>query len=455
MAELLRRLQLILRHRGPVAGECPGICLEFENAESLEYQLCLQSRKVPFEAEFMRLRAGLWDGDRPAEVEIVAEIVRGSAGGTPVLETEEQFARRLVARMAGPWIIRRRQVIHPASLTVIFLGEGVEMRTEDLDRLEAAWRAQQQALRAVKHMRGETGRRRYRRGPRTAQRGARATVAEIGGSEGSADRSVEESWPEPDHPAEEGPEPQAEVAPSPAGVVGPEESPSGAAGPRATRGRQWGPYQLAEVYLRGRLVGAGATCGLHLDEHVGTTCKKSLRFGTQNLSLPTCYLRLKRWLLAGRHLPAGARAEHVSMGGPQLRDFAEGLSEAELDALVGQPSPTALQAPVAWWLGGWLVCARSGVQCAGPWRGWLGSALLVDAEGGGCRGREIRREGGQWRGRRVCGSLVDGSAVLTGVREGWAAGSPSLAPLGQDRHDLRLRPGPRRWLGGAASGPGP
>ena len=45
-------------------------------------------------------------------------------------------------------------------------------------------------------------------------------------------------------------------------------------------------------------------------------------------------MRLNRWLVAGQNLEPGARAEHVSMGGPLLRDFSQGLSEAELDALV-------------------------------------------------------------------------------------------------------------------------
>ena len=382
VAELLRRLHFILRHHGPVPGECPGICLEFQNAESLEFTFCVQSRKVPFEAEFMLLREVPVEGDLPPEVDAFVELVQQSAVARPMLETEEQFARRLVAGAASPWVIRRRQVIRAASLTGMFLGEGVEMRTEDLERLETAWRAQQKALRAVKHMQGQTGRRRYRRGPRMAQRGSRATVSGFSGSECSADRSDEESWPEPDRPAAEEPEAQEERGPSPGGIAGPAENPAGAPGARATRGRQWGPYELAEVYLRGRLVGAGATCGLHCDEHIGTSCKKSLRFGAQNLSLDACYLRLKRWLLAGRHLPAGARAEHICMGGPQLRDFAEGLSEAELDASLGHLGSAALQAPGAGWDVGGLPGARSAVRFPVSWRGFDRRGLA-----GECRGR--------------------------------------------------------------------
>ena len=50
--------------------------------------------------------------------------------------------------------------------------------------------------------------------------------------------------------------------------------------------------------------------------------------------MEVCYLRLKRWPVAGRDLAPDARAQHVAMGGPGLREFEQGLSEAQLEALI-------------------------------------------------------------------------------------------------------------------------
>ena len=107
-----------------------------------------------------------------------------------------------------------------------------------------------------------------------------------------------------------------------------------AAAGRGARAESWGPFQLAKIYSKGECVGAGATCGLHKDLCVNAQCKKSVRFGSQNLSLETLYLRLKRWLIAGRSLREGDRALHVAMGGAHLAEFAEGLSEEEMLALL-------------------------------------------------------------------------------------------------------------------------
>ena len=56
------------------------------------------------------------------------------------------------------------------------------------------------------------------------------------------------------------------------------------------------------------------------------------------LSHEECRLRLQRWLAAGLATEgwgANHRESHVSMGGVQLVNFADGLPEAALDALVG------------------------------------------------------------------------------------------------------------------------
>ena len=111
-----------------------------------------------------------------------------------------------------------------------------------------------------------------------------------------------------------------------------------AAESRQDRAIRWGPFSLAEVWSRGALVGAGATCARHedADGRTATPCKKSIRFGQNNLTLNECMLRLKRWLIAGlddSSWPPEARHHHVKLGGPGLRDFAAGLDEPTLDEL--------------------------------------------------------------------------------------------------------------------------
>ena len=82
------------------------------------------------------------------------------------------------------------------------------------------------------------------------------------------------------------------------------------------------------------MIGAGATCGRHASADVPTVCKKSVTFGSEGLTFEVCVLRLKRWLVAGRDLAPDARAAHVGLGGPLLRDFTGGLSEEPLEALL-------------------------------------------------------------------------------------------------------------------------
>ena len=64
-------------------------------------------------------------------------------------------------------------------------------------------------------------------------------------------------------------------------------------------------------------------------------CKKAMSQG--DLTEEACILRLKRWLVAGlqdREWSNKKREHHVSMGGVQLRDFAEGMTSQELDDAV-------------------------------------------------------------------------------------------------------------------------
>ena len=114
------------------------------------------------------------------------------------------------------------------------------------------------------------------------------------------------------------------------------------AGPEKKRGNQsrgypWGPFIISPIVPAGGQTGWGAICNMHLDKHDSghTGCKKSVSLGMCGNSHQECILRLKRWLLAGLHDEAWpkhrARSHHVQMGGKGMVDFADGLSEAELD----------------------------------------------------------------------------------------------------------------------------
>ena len=113
--------------------------------------------------------------------------------------------------------------------------------------------------------------------------------------------------------------------------------------PRQTmrRGHVWGTcpaFQLAPIHADGSVAptGWGAICGRHADpSRPGLQCKKAMT--NRDLSDQECQLRLKRWLVQGLDdvdWGANKREAHVSMGGVQMCQFAEGLSSADLDAAV-------------------------------------------------------------------------------------------------------------------------
>ena len=124
--------------------------------------------------------------------------------------------------------------------------------------------------------------------------------------------------------------------------------PAAAAAARPARRNQrraipWGPFLLSPIVPQhGRQTGWGAICNGHVDRGEGcsaTQCKKAVSYGA-TLDDAACILRLKRWLIAGladgdfpRH---AQRSHHVSMGGPGMRDFAVGLSEEEMDAMIAE-----------------------------------------------------------------------------------------------------------------------
>lgn len=78
-------------------------------------------------------------------------------------------------------------------------------------------------------------------------------------------------------------------------------------------------------------------CGQYCDRGNTLSCKKAVSRGS-TLTDAVCILRLKRRLIAGcsdADWPIHRqRSHHVELGGKGLQDFAEGMSEAEMDALV-------------------------------------------------------------------------------------------------------------------------
>ena len=107
------------------------------------------------------------------------------------------------------------------------------------------------------------------------------------------------------------------------------------------RGHVWGScpaFQLAPIHADGSLVptGWGAICGRHVDPgRPNLQCKKAM--SNRGLSDEECQLRLKRWLVQGLDDQAwgsNKREAHVSMGGAQMSQYADGLCSADLDAAV-------------------------------------------------------------------------------------------------------------------------
>lgn len=138
----------------------------------------------------------------------------------------------------------------------------------------------------------------------------------------SASGSVVEHPPPP-------PQPIADAAPRPAQAV--------RQGPRSKRGTAFGPFAVAEVSLRGAIVGYGATCGRHrnLGEGAGVQCKVQCLFGKVDpLSADECRARVKDWCLKGLDISRGdpcGRQAHLSLR-PRYLEISR--TEAEMDASV-------------------------------------------------------------------------------------------------------------------------
>lgn len=105
---------------------------------------------------------------------------------------------------------------------------------------------------------------------------------------------------------------------------------------KQARAIPWGPFQLAPIVPASGHSGWGAICGQHCDRGNTLSCKKAVSRGA--LSDSECILRLKRWLLAGCSDSGWPihrqRSHHVELGSKGLQEFADGMSEAEMDAIV-------------------------------------------------------------------------------------------------------------------------
>ena len=92
-------------------------------------------------------------------------------------------------------------------------------------------------------------------------------------------------------------------------------------------------------------------CGQYCDRGNTLSCKKAVSRGS-TLTDAVCILRLKRRLIAGcsdADWPIHRqRSHHVELGGKGLQDFAEGMSEAEMDALGGVIALTRMSGCCAW-----------------------------------------------------------------------------------------------------------
>ena len=149
----------------------------------------------------------------------------------------------------------------------------------------------------------------------------------------------------PAHPLAAGAGPAAVAAGADVPDAGPdvaaERRPEPRAG-RGDRGFKWGPFFISEIWAHGEHSGWGARCGRHHNAGElpgrGTKCKKSVGFGTTGCTSPQLILRLKRWLVEGIDDVGwdihSMRTKHVGLGGPGMRDFADGLPEEALDGII-------------------------------------------------------------------------------------------------------------------------
>ncbi|CAJ1375808.1 unnamed protein product [Effrenium voratum] len=230
-------------------------------------------------------------------------------------------------------------------------GRGVRLLRADIEfcnelaRSASEMRQIQRAARAAKLAQGlVVAAKRQKRGQgRRRGRGQRPPPLQ-----GDDDLSFSEGWGSDS--ASEAEEVEANPASSSAGPgsasssAGPGSAAAASSGPAPpvksklqSRAIPWGPFQIAPIVPAAGQSGWGAIGGQHCDQGNTLSCKKAVS-RSSTLTDADCVLRLKRWLLAGhsdQQWPSHRRrSHHVELGGKGLQDFADGMTEAEMDELV-------------------------------------------------------------------------------------------------------------------------
>ena len=326
---LLTFLRLIcVSHAG--ANKCSLPCLGFTAGPHTLYGMVgAFSKSHPFKCEFLSLELrGPPTALGQFELAIAREPEPRLGARWPEIASEKAFVLHLVEVSLGPWQIflldSAVDQIHTVMVTGMTLMDLDELRELEAQRLERL-----HALRMFKKVQAARG-----GGVARAKSVHRAGQSCKGRAD--TDSSTDDAGAGP-HPPAAPPEPDDEALPLPP----PPHAPGVAKRARQPRGIPWGNsgWMLAEIKSDGRLIGCGATCKMHHTPGQDSMCKKSVSIGNSGLTRADLMLRLKRWLIAGLDDAdwdtEDPRAEHIGMGGTYMKDFADGLSEAECDRIAG------------------------------------------------------------------------------------------------------------------------
>ena len=301
------------------------------------------SRKKPIDAVLVGL--SVLPREQVPEGALFTLACEKSSGGSLTCLGDKRFCVELV-KLADDWEMATLKV---GPVRFLHLFDVVAIQPVDIDSLRRQLQQEKDAKQALGAFKLLTKKRappakRRREGQhgkasgkgkekRSADAAELSDPADGGGSSESASDARSDS--EPEDPVASGLVPQ--LAPAAASLGQPR-----AVRRNVRRGQVWGTkpaFQIAPIHAGGSAepTGWGAICGIHTDPNNPTlTCKKAMT--CSGLSHEECRLRLKRWLAAGLATEgwgANHRESHVSMGGVQLVNFADGLPEAALDALVG------------------------------------------------------------------------------------------------------------------------
>ena len=194
----LETLALVLRHKA--GGPAPGaVVLELRSGEYVQHALVVPGkRSSPPEAVVLQLRV---EATEHAEghpeghwhLAISREVMPHGAVW-PAVETELQWARRLLGVQMAVWQVRLLQLQAWLPFGILRVSLGEELDLHHLRELESDWRAQQQAMRLLAKMQGRAARKQpggHRGGGNILQhrRKTSASAAGDGAGPGAADGS--------------------------------------------------------------------------------------------------------------------------------------------------------------------------------------------------------------------------------------------------------------------------